>query len=306
MKSRSSSRHGRRAPHWLVVAAAAALAVLGTLVAAPDTADAQEVAATSRASGMAEALTAGASGTSSVWHNPAGIASALMYAAEAAYAWDGPTNVNALQLGLVDTKSNRYVGAALAFTYENGSPKGEPSREAIHVRGGLAVPLLDGMIKLGSSLRYSAIDLDDKEVLEALIVDAGIIVTPIEWLSLGVTGFNLVNGGYDRELPRTIAAGIAFASLGLGIHLGADVLFELGPESPDDARTWRAGLEYFAADLIPLRAGFRYEEAVDEKSFTVGAGFRDAGTAIGVDAAYQHNLDDDNDKSFVGSLSVYF
>lgn len=284
------------------------VAVLGlaAMAATPSEAAAQEVAATSRSSGMGDALTAGASGTSSIWHNPAGIAAALMYAAEAAYVWDGPSAINGLQVNLVDTKSNRHFGAALAFTYENGSPKGSPDREAFHVRGGLGLPLLDGMVKLGTALRYSQIKVDGKEELAALIVDAGVIIQPLAWLSVGVTGINLVNGGYDEQLPRGIATGLAFASLEYGFHLGGDVVFELGPESPDDARTWRAGFEYLIADLFPARAGFRYEEASDEKILTVGAGFRDAATSVGIDASYQHNLDDAADKSVVGSLSIYF
>jgi len=271
----------------------------------PD-ASAQEVTATSRSAGMAEALTAGASGTAALQHNPAGISSAIMYSAEAGYAYNGRGDVHAAQAHLVDTKSNPYFGAGLSFTYENGTPKDAPSHEGFHVRGGIAVPLLDGMVKLGTAIGYSSVNADDDEVLAALMLDAGVIVQPIEWLAIGVAGHNLVNGGYDDELPRTISTGVAVASLSWGFQVAFDLMFNLSVPKPESARLWRVGAEVLLGQSFPIRAGFLYDEVPDHKKFSVGAGFRDADSLIGVDVSYQHNFDDSRDKNFVGSLSVYF
>jgi len=269
-------------------------------------AEAQEVAATSRSAGMGEAMTAGVSGTSALWHNPAGISSAIMYSAEAGYYYDSQSGTNGVTANVIDTKSNPDLGAGLAFTYETASPKDGPGYEAYHVKGGFAIPLVDGLVKMGGGVRYTTASLDGKNVVEALTADAGIMVQPLESLSIGVAGLNLVNGGYEEEMPSLLSIGLALGSLRYGFYLGGDVLFNLSAEVPEEARTWRAGAEYLAGEAFPLRAGFQYDELVDEKTVTVGAGFRDSATAIGFDASYQHNLDNKAERVFIGSLSAYF
>ncbi len=270
------------------------------------TATAQEVTATSRSAGMGEALSAGASGTSAIWHNPAGIATALMYSAEAGYAYDSRKKINAVTANLVDTKSNAKLGGGLGFVYETGDDASIADYKAYHFRGGLAVPLVQGLIKVGVSAHYADIDREGLEKVEALVVDGGLVVQPTDGLNIGVAVFNLANGGFRELMPRTAAAGIALASLDYGFHVSGDMVFNLDHETPADARTWRAGIEVLAADTFPVRAGYQYDELAAESVVSVGAGFRDRGASIGLDASYQHNLDDAADKVFVGSLAVYF
>ncbi len=267
---------------------------------------AQELRATSRSAGMGEALTAGSAGSSSLWHNPAGIVSAIMYAAEAGYVYDGRSEVNAITANVVDTKSNPSFGAAMAFVYETGNPDDGLKHEGMHFRGGLAFPLLDGMVKLGAGVNYSQVKKDGAEVLAALTLDAGLMVQPTSALSFGVVGLNLVNGGYDEALPRGVALGAALSSWDYGIHLSGDLLFNLSAAHPESARTWRLGAEYMIAGLFPVRGGYSYDELVQHSRLSMGAGFRDKNAALGFDASYQHNLDDSGDRVFAGSLSVYF
>ena len=193
---------------------------------------AEEVASTSRSAGLANAMTAGSAGTAALWHNPAGIVSAMMYSAEAGYNYDNASEISGISANIIDTKSNPYVGTAAAFTYETANPKEGPSHTAYHVRGGLAMPLVDGMVRVGGSVRYSAVDKDDEEVLAALMVDAGILVQPLEFLSIGASFLNLVNGGYDEEYPKQVAVGLALSSLGYGLMLSGDLVFDLSEENP--------------------------------------------------------------------------
>jgi hypothetical protein len=124
-------------------------------------------------------------------------------------------------------------------------------------------------------------------------------------ISLGVTAHNIVNGGYDEELPPTLGAGFAFAPSGTGLLLSADVLFDLS--TPDDApgRTWRAGAEYLIGASTPLRVGYRYDERMGHSFVTAGAGFRDVARAVGFDVGYLQNLAVDKDRSILASLSLY-
>lgn len=276
------------------------------LIACAAPAHAQEVIGTSRSLGMGDAMTAGSGGSAALFHNPAGIASAIIYIAEAGYAFDSRTGAHGVSAYLLDMKSNPHFGMGLAFTYETGNLEGEAERSAYHIRGGLGVPLVDGLLKLGASVRYSAVELDGEEVLAALMVDAGVIVQPIDWLSFGVTGLNLINGGYDQELPMTIGLGFAFHSLEYGFHISGDLLFDISAEDPAAARTWRAGAEYLIEGAVPLRMGFLHDELLGESSISAGLGFRDMESSIGLDAGYRHNLDNEDDKVFNASFSFYF
>jgi hypothetical protein len=289
---------------WLLRASTLLALLSGLLIGTA--AHAQEVTATSRSAGLGGALSAGASGTAALWHNPAGIVSAMMYSAEAGYAYDGRTGVNAATANVIDTKSNESFGAALAFTYETANLENAPAHTGYHLRGGFGVPVLDGMVKLGAAIRYSSVAEDDEEILAALILDAGLMFQPLDWLCFGVAGLNLVNGGYDEQLPPTISAGMAVSSLSYGFMVSGDVLFDLSAEQVSDARTWRIGAEYLAGGVFPIRAGYAYDEPLAESRVSVGAGFRDRNSAIGFDASYQHNLDDSADRVFIGSLSAYF
>lgn len=265
---------------------------------------AQEVSATTtRSAGVGEALTAGASGSAALWHNPAGILSAVMYAAETSYAYDSPTATSGVTASLLDTKSNPSFGLGLSFTYEISNGKDIPQREGYHFRGSFAFPLVDGFLKVGSTIRYSAVDIDETEVLAAMILDVGVLLQPLESFSIGVTGLNLINGGYDEEIPPSIAAGFAFSSFDLGVLLSADVVFDLMAE--DNGRTWRAGGEYLVMQTVPVRLGYNYNEQIDDSSMTFGLGFRDAERSVGLDAAYKQSIDNKEDRSFFASLSIY-
>ena len=168
----------------------------------------REILSTTRAMGLANNMVASSSGTSAVWHNPAGITSAVMYAVDAGYYYDNDANGHGFEANVVDMKSNQYVGAAIGFTYQYSEPS-EPSQHALQSRIGLAVPLADNMISLGVSFVYSYMKYDGEEFMSQFTMDAGLVIRPLKWLSLGVAAQNLIVGKFDKWMPRMISAGIA-------------------------------------------------------------------------------------------------
>lgn len=269
------------------------------------TSRAEDLPNNSRATGMGSALTAGSSGSAAIWHNPAGVLAATMYAAEAGYAYHTPTSTSGLTASILDTKSNPNFGLGLAFTYETVSRDNMLAREAYHVRMAGAFPLADGFLRLGSTLRYTYLDRADQDVLEALIMDAGLVLQFTDAISLGFTAHNLVNGGYDQDLPLTLSAGLAFAPSAVGLLLSGDVVFDLTTPDDQSGRTWRAGAEYLIQATMPLRVGYNFSENTDASYISAGAGFRDASRAVGFDLGYLQNLDLSSDRSILASLSLY-
>jgi len=277
---------------------------LGCVMLDTSDAHAQEVAATSRSAGMGEALTAGGSGSAALWHNPAAITSAVMYAAEAGYAYDAPTASSGMTASLLDTKSNPSLGLGLAFTYETTTSDRVTQHEGFHFRGGIGVPLITDFLMVGTTLRYSNINNEERDDLEALLLDVGLLVKLTDMISVGVTGLNLVNGGYNDEMPTSIATGMAFGHFDYGINLNADVVFNISG-SNEQTRLWRVGGEYLLMRQVPVRVGFQHDEQPGTSHLTFGAGFRDRDRAVGIDAAFQQNLNQSSDRAFIASLSLF-
>jgi len=276
----------------------------GALMLDTSSAHAQEISASSRSAGMGEALTAGGSGTAALWHNPAAITSAIMYSAEAGYAYDAPTAASGMTASLLDTKSNPSLGLGLSFTYETTTSDRVAQHEGFHFRGGLGVPIITDFLMIGTTLRYSNVNNENRDDLEALLLDVGLLVKLTDMISLGVTGLNLVNGGYNEEMPTSIATGLAFGHFDYGINLNADVVFNIS-SSETQTRLWRVGGEYLVMQQIPIRVGFQHNEAPGTSHLTFGAGFRDRDRAVGLDAAFQQNLNQDRDRAFIASLSLF-
>lgn len=268
-------------------------------------AKAEDMPGNSRAVGMGEAMTAGASGSAAIWHNPAGVLSAMMYAAEAGYAYQGTSGASGVTASILDTKSNPSFGLGMAFTYETANRTDLPSLEAYHVRVAGGFPLLDNFLKLGTTLRYSYLARDEVPVLEALLLDVGLILQFTDAISAGFTAHNLVNGGYDEELPLTLSGGLAFAPSGTGFLLSADMLFDMTAPDGTPARTWRVGGEYLIQATTPLRLGYQFNEMKDSSFLSAGVGFRDAAKAVGFDVGFQQNLSLDKDRNILASLSLY-
>lgn len=264
---------------------------------------AREAATTTRALGLANNMSASASGTSAIYHNPAGIASAMMYAVDAGYYYDNADNGHGAEINIVDMKSNEYVGAALGMQYQYASPE-SAGRHFVSARLGIAVPLANNILSLGVSGIYNYMKYNGEKVVSQFTMDAGLIVRPIEWLSIGVSAQNLIVGGEDDWMPRMITAGVAVGSLDWGVSAMFDASFNLSAEDIANSGSYGVGVEYTLKNLIPIRAGYRYEMGGHHVA-AAGLGYRHGTGFFGLDLAYQHHFGQTNDL-FSATVSLYF
>ena len=161
----------------------------------------RELLTTSRGAGLANAMTASASGSAALWHNPAAITSAMMYTFDAAYLFDNAVGGHGFEVNLVDMKSNRYVGAGIGMIYQYSSPD-SLTDHLVQARLGLAVPLADNLISLGLTAVYSYLKHDGSRFMSQFTLDAGLSIRPLEWLTLAVSVQNLIVGDYESWMPR--------------------------------------------------------------------------------------------------------
>lgn len=274
---------------------------------------AQEFSQGVRSAGMGEAFTAVASGTSALFHNPAGAARAPMYALDAGYEYT-PTG-NLLSAAIVDSKTNPSIAAGVGYGYYFG--RGDDDVRGHDIRLGLALPVMPDRISVGLGGRWLIIKdtittMDDAgepvrtdvQLMNGPTIDAGIMFRATNALHFGVAGKNLIEQCEKPEC-KTIAPTLIHGGLSFGMEaliVSGDMGVDLSTgESP--APDGGAGIEYLINSVVPVRAGYQYKGGLGQHLLTFGAGWRS--TAAGVDIGYQLDLEDTSNMFFMGSFSVY-
>ncbi len=284
--------------------------VLPTLCQAQDLNDeltARERLTTSRGLALGNNMVASASGTSAVWHNPAAISSAMMYAMDATYRYGNRDTTHGFQLNLLDMKSNEYIGAEIGYIYEHSEVAGS-TQHYNHARLGLAVPLANNILSLGVTGAYEHIKLGGKKHLSQFTMDVGLMVRPVDWLAIGFSAQNLIVGDYKNIMPRMISTGVAFGSLQLGLNLMFEASFNISAEKDHiaDTGSYGVGVEYVIKNMFPIRAGYRYEVESEQHVVSAGLAFRDSSGKVGLDVGYQHTFENHENDIFQAGLSLYF
>ena len=201
-------------------------------------ADAQEFTRGVRPAGMGEAYTGVASGTSTIFHNPAGIARAVMYSLEATFEYT-PTGT-ALNAAVIDSKTNPNISAGVSYTYFLGH--GDTSDVSGHdIRLALAVPVLPDRISLGIGGRWIIANAGDIQTINQPTVDAGALFRVSDQLHIGLAGRNLVDVCNRPELcrsvaPMTVEGGIGFGN-GTTFNLSGDVGLDLTSDPEGDRKS---------------------------------------------------------------------
>lgn len=289
-----------------------ALSVLlvGLLVA--QTAFAQEFTRGARPTGMGQAYTGVAEGTSALYYNPGGVASRMMYQAEGLYEYTPSGSV--LNASIIDSKTNPEVAAGIGYSYFFG--RGDHSGLSGHdIRLAIALPALPERISIGVGGRYMIVknevpgdDEQSIELINGFTLDAGALFRVSDMVQIGVAGRNLLDLCEKDALcsgvaPTTIAGGVSVGnneSFVLAFDGGADLTSD-----PDSVHPFfQGGAEYFAGGVVPIRLGYQRLQVDKRNMFTAGLGLR-LKTA-GIDAGFRMDLSD-SDYFFVNTaVSLFF
>lgn len=272
-------------------------------------ASAQDFAQGARPVGMGEAFNSISTGAAGVYHNPAGIARAILYAVEGSYSYT-PTG-NLLSLAIVDSKTNPSVSAGFAVSYYFDRNQENSDITALDLRLPIAIPIVPERISVGLGIRYLSINDTDIETLSGFTLDAGAMFRVADALHIGVSAKNLletcdVKSRCQGIAPLTIGGGVAFEG-GTEFVVAADVDADL--TSADSTKVnFAIGGEYLIQSMIPVRLGYKRRGIDNGNVLTLGSGWRSP--TAGIDAGYQHVLSSDSDDSGVGlitvGVSVYF
>ena len=268
-----------------------------------------------RPTGMGNALTPIAAGVDSLYHNPAGLARGEMYILDGAFTYTPQGGL--LSAGIADSKTNPQIAAGVAYSYYFGS-EDHADLSGHDVRFAAAVPVIPERISIGVGGRYMhftdaslpeiADDEDSQVLFKGFSVDVGAMFRVGELVHLGVTGQNLIDPCRDNARCR----GSVPTRIGGGFGLGTVTSFQLTGQAMVDITSaddpvfdFGVGLEYLAANVIPLRVGFERRGFFDRNLITAGFGWRSQ--AAGLDVSYRHDLNQSSKFGYVaGGFSVYF
>lgn len=245
---------------------------------------------------------------SAVYHNPAGMSRAFVYAAEVLYLRDAGGQ-NVVGVNIVDSKTQQNLAVGVSYGYQFTDSDAALRSEGHDARLALSHPVSD-RLHVGVGLRYLHLDreVDEGEIedLKGFTLDAGLLLDLGGGLHVGVSGENLIDLD-DASVPRLLGGAVGFT--GETFSLGVDVLadFDRHPKG-EAAVVVDAGLELLLGDVLPLRAGYRWDGALEESWVGGGVGFitKGAGSNGGqVSLSYRQNVTDTDEYVFGASLTLF-
>jgi hypothetical protein len=272
-----------------------------------------------RALSMGEAYRAVATGNDAIYMNPAGLVLVPRYSPEVHYLFNLVDEAQEFDGSIVDSKTSAFA-AGLAYTFQG---REFTRRTVLEHAATLAVAyaIFPRVFQVGLGLKYvNVTDAIVGNYLNALTADLGLLATLPGGVNLAAVGYNLIPFG-SSHVPVSAAfaaswdlgplSALAFG----GVPAVGMIPNAAGTAVPGDMSTLRgplsgltiasdvyidfftlrgpmtrasAGVEYLLLDFVPLRAGYMYEQTIDEHSVSVGAGF--IVPYFGLDVGYRESI----------------
>ncbi len=264
---------------------------------------------TPRSAAMGGALRALGSGSAGLFLNPAAMAETPVYHIEAGTQYTPETHRWLLGAGIVDSVTSRLAGS---FSIQGAPLPMDPDgirRTFLDLRLGLAYPFGDRVI-FGVTGRYLKINqsgtagpaygfpssvvsgglydptsgsppADRFALVNTATIDVGLIAKPADSFYIAAVGQNLTyaNNGF---LPLLVGGGLGYSADFLSIE--ADGLADLSswgvPGAAKPTARIMAGVEYKLGGLVPLRAGYRFDQGAKLNTLSFGSGYVGSDFAI--------------------------
>lgn len=257
-----------------------------------------------RPTGLGDAFTSVATGADGIFHNPAGIATARMYAIGGTYEYTPSANI--LNVSVVDSKTNPTISAGAAYSYLLGHDK-ETDSSGHDIRLGLAMPVLPNKISIGVGGRLLLLNQNDVDFARGFTMDAGVLFQPFEKFHIGVSGRNLLDvckqpARCRGVTPLLIATGLSFGDA-TNFLVSGDVEVDVTSEADAVNMNYQFGAEYMIAGVVPVRLGYQHRTLGGGHFVSAGAGYRQS--RFGLDLGSRLDVTSPSHFNISASFSVY-
>jgi hypothetical protein len=294
---------------------------------------------TPRSAAMGGALRGLGSGSSGIFLNPAAMATTHVYHLEALTQYTPETHRWVVGGVVVDSITSRLAGAFSIMGIPLPMDPDGIRRTSLDLRLGLAYPITDRFI-VGVTGRYLKVTQSGtagpsyasgqnpygfgpslvsgglvdpsstssppnrSALLNTATFDVGLVAKPSDSLYIAAVGQNLTyaNNGF---LPLLVGGGIGY---------GAD-LFSIEADGLADLSSWgvpgavkatariMAGAEYKIAGLVPVRAGYRFDQGAKLNTLSLGSGF--VGNEFAIEASVKRTVSNPGATTVFLSFAYY-
>lgn len=232
-----------------------------------------------RSYAMGNAFRAHGYGADALLGNPAALSVFRRYQVEATGAWDIDSNFGAGSLTIADSQTSEL---AAGISYQLVSFGGDEARRTAHLTTTAMALAISSWLHVGMSARHQVIT--GASETNSVTMSAGVIFRPWEYLSVGVSGHNLI-GVANVDVPRYMVVSVS-SMISL---LTPMVEFKMDFAQPEPRYAFSAGVEWIAGEVLPLRVGYSYDGIVEDHFLGFGIGYFVQGS--GIDLAYRHAID---------------
>lgn len=240
--------------------------------------------------GMGAGARAGATGTSALAYNASNMGATRAYHVEA-FSQIIPGGGNTYwTVGSSVTDSTTAKRLALGTSFRGIFSGEDRQYRGWDWRTGLGIQAID-QLGLGLGVRWGRMNaetVDGQPVgpsFNGVTIDASLTLTPIPMLKLAALGYNLVRTR-STLAPQTVG-GSAFLVPVDEFSVGADVLVDLSTFERNELLIG-VGVQFIAAEMVPLRFGYRRDNGRDFNQITAGAGFNKG--RFGVEASIRQTV----------------
>lgn len=232
---------------------------------------------------------ASAVSTAAVIQNPAAMALSRLYHMEAMASFVPDLGRWAFGGTVIDSMTNRL---AAGFSMRGILGNGETGYGGIDGRLALAFPLMDelaiGLSGRYLSLKQEGMNADGTEntnpLAEGFTMDASIIVAPFQWLRIAALAQNFIDLG--STLTPVLFGGSASVIVD-ALTIGGDVLTDISSYD-DPTIVAGGGVEYLAGGVVPIRAGYRFDQGRGVHTVSGGLGYMDP--KWGLEVSFRHDV----------------
>lgn len=248
-------------------------AALAQIEVSPDLRDLQH----SRNMAMGGAYESLGYGAEAIGGNPAALSLYKRYQIEATGSWDIPQGFGFGSLALADSTNPLAAGVSYTFATFGG-----PERRWAHLTTlALSYGIAD-IVHIGIATRHHV--LVGASNTNSISMNAGIVVHPVSFLSIGFSAHNLIPV-YNRDVTRYFVASIS-AQLFNQLTPVFDLRMDFN--QPDPRLAYHGGIEWLIAQAFPVRIGYQYDGIANHQYLSGGIGWFNEGS--GVDLSYRHEL----------------